>query len=100
MNRMANLYDIAYWIGLSASAPYWLIKSSARKKVLKALRERMGHIPKHETNAPAIWIHAVSLGEINATRALIEELHRSRSDLNFIVSTTTKTGFERGEQLY
>jgi 3-deoxy-D-manno-octulosonic-acid transferase len=95
-----NFYDLSYRLGLYASAPYWLVKPSARNKVLVALRQRMGQVPKRESNASAIWIHAVSLGEINATRALIEELQRSRSDLTFIVSTTTKTGYERGEQLY
>ncbi len=97
---MFNFYDIAYWLGLGASAPYWLIKASARRKVLGALRDRMGHVSPRQSTSPAIWIHAVSLGEMNATRALIDELQKSRPELTFIVSTTTTTGYERGEQLY
>lgn len=97
---MLNVYDIAYHLGLYASAPYWLLKSSARTKVLAALKQRMGRISARESDSPTIWIHAVSLGEINATRALIDELRRARSELAFVVSTTTKTGYERGEQLY
>lgn len=97
---MLNVYDIAYHLGLYISAPYWLLRSSARKKVLAALKQRMGRVARRESESPAIWIHAVSLGEINATRALIDELRRARSDLTFVVSTTTKTGYERGEQMY
>jgi 3-deoxy-D-manno-octulosonic-acid transferase len=97
---MLNVYDIAYHLGLYASAPYWLLKTSARKKVLGALNSRMGRVARRESDSPAIWIHAVSVGEMNATRALIDELRRARSDLAFVVSTTTKTGYERGEQLY
>jgi 3-deoxy-D-manno-octulosonic-acid transferase len=48
----------------------------------------------------AVMIHAVSLGEINATRALVKGLAEARADLRFIVSAGTETGFERGKQLY
>jgi 3-deoxy-D-manno-octulosonic-acid transferase len=97
---MINLYDIAYSVGLWGSSPYWLIKPSARRKVSRALKERMGHVQTRDSQTPAVWIHAVSLGEINATRALIDELRKARPDLHFIVSTTTQTGFDRGQQLY
>jgi 3-deoxy-D-manno-octulosonic-acid transferase len=45
-------------------------------------------------------IHAVSLGEINATRSLIDRLRQRRSGLQFIVSVSTETGFARGRELY
>ena len=45
-------------------------------------------------------IHAVSLGEINATRALVEMLRKNRPELQFVVSVTTETGFARGKELY
>src|SRR5205814_830631 len=37
---------------------------------------------------------------INATRALIDQLTATRPDLRFVVSATTRTGFERGRELY
>jgi 3-deoxy-D-manno-octulosonic-acid transferase len=40
------------------------------------------------------------LGEINATRALVDLLRRFEPGLQFIISTTTDTGYERGQQLY
>jgi 3-deoxy-D-manno-octulosonic-acid transferase len=45
-------------------------------------------------------VHAVSLGEINATRSLIDLLRVRRPGINFIVSVTTETGFARGQELY
>jgi 3-deoxy-D-manno-octulosonic-acid transferase len=95
-----NGYDIAWVIGLSLAAPYWLAKPSARAKVLKAFRERMGGgIPCRDA-APAVLIHAVSLGEINATRAMVNLLRESQPSLHFIITTTTGTGFERATELY
>ena len=126
---MINFYDIAYAVGLGLSAPYWLLKPSARRKVLKAFDQRMGqNLPpmpaaattpaptpaRENSDAPApdepppeaplrrpvIMIHAVSLGEMNATRALVQRLRDNRSDLRFVISATTDTGHERAHELY
>jgi 3-deoxy-D-manno-octulosonic-acid transferase len=45
-------------------------------------------------------IHAVSLGEINATRGLVQVLSARRPDAVFILSVTTETGYARGRELY
>ena len=97
---MPNIYDIAYWSGLIVASPYWLLKASARQKVLKAFAQRSGQVPKRESSAPAVMIHAVSLGEMNATRGLVERLRTLRPDLHFIISSTTDTGFVRAQELY
>src|ERR1700712_4678549 len=41
---MINHYDIAYSLGLGISAPVWLSLPKARRKVLTALRDRMGDV--------------------------------------------------------
>ena len=98
---MVNFYDIVWGAGVGIGTPYWLIKQSAREKVVKAFRQRMGRdIAAREGDAPCILIHAVSLGEMNATRALVANLQSSRPDLHIIVSTTTNTGYDRGLALY
>ena len=97
---MLNHYDIAYYLGLGASAPYWLARPAARRKVLTALAQRNGQVARREWANPAIMIHAVSLGEMNATRSLVALLQRERPDLNFVLSTTTDTGYERARELY
>jgi 3-deoxy-D-manno-octulosonic-acid transferase len=97
---MMNLYDIAYGLGVAVAAPYWAVKPTARRKVLTAFSQRMGHVSPRDGAGPAVLIHAVSLGEINATAALVKLLKQSRPDLHVIVSTTTQTGYDRGRQLY
>src|SRR5262245_27932147 len=97
---MINFYDIAYGLGVAVSAPYWVAKPSARRKVLGAFAQRMGDVAQRESDQPAIMIHAVSVGEINAARSLVDALTRELRDLHVIVSTTTQTGYERGKQLF
>ncbi|MGA2229324.1 MAG: 3-deoxy-D-manno-octulosonic acid transferase [Tepidisphaeraceae bacterium] len=97
-----NLYDIAYLLGGCLAAPAWLLRGASRKKVLGALKGRMGHIPPRTGSATGILIHAVSLGEMNATRELVRRLRLARNEgqLHFIITTTTDTGFARGQELY
>jgi len=95
-----NGYDLAYTLAFGLSAPVWLVSPRLRQKVLKALRERMGKASPHPPGHPAVMIHAVSLGEINATRAMVHSLGQTRPDLHFIISTTTDTGYARGRELY
>jgi len=99
---MPNAYDITWGLLLGIGAPVWLIAPKLRGKVLKALRERMGPLSgvTRDLSRPAVMIHAVSLGEINATRAMVAQLGRIRPDLQFIITTTTDTGFARGRELY
>jgi 3-deoxy-D-manno-octulosonic-acid transferase len=98
---MINFYDIVWGAGVGLAAPYWFLKPAAREKVRTAFRQRMGRdIPKREGDAPCIMIHAVSLGEMNATRALVQRLREMRPGTQFVISATTDTGHARGVELY
>jgi 3-deoxy-D-manno-octulosonic-acid transferase len=97
---MINHYDIAYGIGVGISSPFWLAHPATRHKVFRAFSQRMGRVPARDLSRPGIMVHAVSLGEINATRSLIEMLRSRRPGIDFIVSVTTETGFARGLELY
>ena len=63
-------------------------------------RQRFGGVPRFDPNCRRIWIHAVSLGEINSTPKLVETLRGRLPDVDIVLSTTTDTGFARGVQLY
>ena len=97
---MMNAYDIAYSFGIAIASPVWAIRSKSRHKVLSALGQRLGYVQPREGSNPAVLIHAVSLGEMNATRELVAQLQSQRPGLHVVISTTTATGYARGRQLY
>jgi 3-deoxy-D-manno-octulosonic-acid transferase len=97
---MVNHYDIAYGLGVGIASPFWLVKPSARRKVFRAFSQRMGRVAGRDLAKPAVMIHAVSLGEINATRQLVQSLRIAKPGMHFIVSVTTETGFGRAQELY
>jgi 3-deoxy-D-manno-octulosonic-acid transferase len=47
-----------------------------------------------------LWVHAVSVGEVNAAVPLVNALRRSRPDLRLLVTTITPTGSERVQALW
>src|SRR5688572_33398257 len=86
-----NLYDIGYGLGVGVTAPYWLIRPRARRKVFRAFKERMGRVAPPEGDNRGVLIHAASLGGRSATRPLVAILPRERSDRPFAITTTTAT---------
>ena len=49
---------------------------------------------------PLIWLHAVSVGETRATASLVARLRAAYPDYQILLTHTTPTGREAGEQLY
>lgn len=47
-----------------------------------------------------LWVHAVSVGEVNAAIPLVQALLRGRPDLRLLVTTITPTGSERVRALW
>jgi 3-deoxy-D-manno-octulosonic-acid transferase len=90
------LYSVALAAGMVVSLPYWIFQMMRHGKYRTGLAERLGRLPARlrlpETHEPAIWVHAVSVGEVLAVEGLIEELRRRSPRHRIFVSTTTDTG--------
>lgn len=63
-------------------------------------RERFGFFEAPKDIADSIWIHAVSVGEVNAAAPLIEALMRTYAGRPFVITTVTPTGSARVEKLF
>ncbi|MCK9615157.1 MAG: 3-deoxy-D-manno-octulosonic acid transferase [Candidatus Omnitrophica bacterium] len=80
------IYDIVFILGLSIYLPFYI----RRKKInLSALKQKIGLIEKtglgrHNT----IWIHVVSVGELNLIEKLTRRIHEL-FNYEIIITTTT-----------
>jgi 3-deoxy-D-manno-octulosonic-acid transferase len=97
---MVNFYDIAYYAGLGLAWPFWGTRQKSREKVQDAFRTRVGKIPSRVGNGRAVLIHAVSVGELNAARGLIEQFRAVHPDIHIIITTMTKAGDEQARKLF
>jgi 3-deoxy-D-manno-octulosonic-acid transferase len=92
---MYLIYSALLAAALLVSLPYWLLEWVRHGKYSAGLGERLGRVPRRlapQPNRPAIWIHAVSLGEVLAVSGLVEELRKRFPKHRVVISTTTDTG--------
>src|SRR5439155_422895 len=68
----------------------------------QALGARLGRLSDDEralaSGAPAVWLHAASVGELNAARPLLRRLRERFAERLCVVSTLTRTGLELARQ--
>jgi 3-deoxy-D-manno-octulosonic-acid transferase len=92
--RVYLLYSALLAVAFAVSAPFYLWKGRGTGRYLGTLGERMGggasRLPAPD--GPAIWIHAVSVGEALAARALVAPLKARLPGHRVFLSTTTVTG--------
>jgi 3-deoxy-D-manno-octulosonic-acid transferase len=57
-------------------------------------KERLGFLPPLNINSPVLWVHAVSVGEVEAATPVVENLLLENPQHQLIVTTVTPTGAE------
>src|SRR5690606_1393088 len=95
--------------GLYSAAPYLLVPVTVYHLLWRGFRqaeylERWGErYAAYRTPAlhdGCIWVHAVSVGEVNAAAPLVNALLELRPDLRLLVTTITPTGSARVRALW
>jgi len=95
---MRLIYSFLLAIASIALLPYFVYQAIFNRKYLSNFRQRLGLLPDTLNDEPgsglrpAIWIHAVSVGETLAAKPLIAGLRARFPQYSLIVSTTTATG--------
>lgn len=97
---MRYIIDFLYLLGIIAYSPKILYRRLAHGRYRGGWNERLGNIQRRSPERPCIWIHAVSVGEVNATRTLVEALRRRFPEHPVAISATTDTGLATAKTLY
>ena len=94
-----SVADIAYAAAAAVVGPAMLVRGR-RAKLAAAWRERDGDVLRRAGGGPGVLVHAVSVGEVNATRELVRQLREVRPDVGVVVSVTTDTGHARAAEVF
>jgi len=100
---MYALYSALLASFLLLTLPYWLLQMMRHGKYRAGLRQRFGAVPTAligRGGQPVIWVHAVSVGEIVASSAVIEALQQKFPSHRVLISTTTSTGQKLAAQRF
>jgi len=90
------LYNILFTVCFVLASPYYFVRMRRRGNWLPGFAERFGRydskLKQAITNRHILWIHAVSVGEVNVCTQLIRAIEPRLPNLKIVVSTTTTTG--------
>src|SRR5436190_21320486 len=93
---MRLIYNILFLFFFTLSAPFYFLKMWRRGNWREGFGQRFGRfsskVKQAMTNRHILWIHAVSVGEVNMATQLIAALEHRLPNLKIVVSTTTTTG--------
>lgn len=91
---MLLLYRLLLPIAFICALPWFAYQALRHRKYLGNFRQRLGRLPGElrSNGQPAIWLHAVSVGETLAALPLLKELRARFPQHRLVVSTTTDTG--------
>jgi 3-deoxy-D-manno-octulosonic-acid transferase len=93
---MRILYNILFIVFFVLSAPYYFWRMQRRGNWQAGFGQRLGRygskFKQAITNRHTLWMHAVSVGEVNVCTQLIRALEPRLPNLKIVVSTTTTTG--------
>ena len=92
-----------YTLLLRLLLPLALLRLLWRSLAAPAYRRRIGERLAREKTLPGpadVWVHAVSVGEVQAAAPIVRHLLERAPPLRVLVTTTTPTGAERVRQLF
>jgi 3-deoxy-D-manno-octulosonic-acid transferase len=91
---MAYLLNLAYLLLLAAAAPWLLYQRLRHGKYREGWGAKFyGRVPERTGNARCIWLHAVSVGEVNLLFPILERWEQLHPDWEIVITTTTQAGY-------
>lgn len=93
-----TLYSILWWPVALIAFVRLFIKSLKQPGYRHRIKERIGFWPTVPTGS--FWVHAVSVGEVIASKELIEQWLNKNPNMPVLITTMTPTGSDTVKQLF
>ena len=95
------LLNAAYLTLIFIASPWLLWSAIKHGKYREGFGQKIfGLVPKRTDDAPCIWLHAVSVGEVNLLSTTLNEIKNCHPDWQLVISTTTKAGYDLAQKKY
>ncbi len=98
---VAILADLVYLLLLTAAAPWLFWRAARRGRYRRGWAAKLlGQVPRVDSDRPLVWLHAVSVGEVNLLGPVLAELVRRRPLWQYVISTSTDAGYDLARTRY
>ena len=96
------LLNFVYLALVTVASPYLVWAAVTKGKYREGFAEKfLGRVPgRPERTSQHLWLHAVSVGEVNLLAPLIKALQQTYPGITFHITTTTKAGHELAKTKY
>ena len=101
------LYNALFAVAYTVMLPSFLLRMKRRGGYRARFSDRFGRYPPEIAEALSqgaafpqgwIWIHAVSVGEVQVAGQLMRAMRERNPDVRFVFSTTSSTGWKTAER--
>ena len=103
------LYNALFAVAYTVMLPSFLLRMKRRGGYRARFADRFGryppeiltalsHEPRTANHESRIWIHAVSVGEVQVAGQLMRAMRERNPDVRFVFSTTSSTGWKTAER--
>ena len=98
------VYNVLFAIAYTVMMPSFLLRMKRRGGYKARMGDRFGRYPEDvvralgQLNKGFIWIHAVSVGEVQVAGQLMRALRERDPKIRFVFSTTSSTGWKTAER--
>jgi 3-deoxy-D-manno-octulosonic-acid transferase len=93
--------NAAYLAVILLALPWLLYQRFRHGKYRDGFRAKFfGDVPKRRGEKPCLWLHAVSVGEVNLLEPILKRWEARHPDWDVVISTTTQTGFTLAQKKY
>jgi 3-deoxy-D-manno-octulosonic-acid transferase len=98
---MPLLLNVLYLLVLLCVSPWLLWRFWRHGRYREGWSNKLrglSRVPSSEK--PFVWLHSVSVGEVQVLRPIVEQLEKHRPDLQLAISASTDSGIELARKLY
>ena len=97
------LYNVLFAVAYVVMLPHFLLRMKRRGGYRSRMGDRFGRYPadvltRLQQMQGAVWIHAVSVGEVYVAGQMMRAMRARELGLRFVFSTTSSTGWREAEK--
>jgi 3-deoxy-D-manno-octulosonic-acid transferase len=98
---ISHLLNVLYLSVILLALPWLLYQRLRHGKYREGWEAKFwGRTPERRGDAPCVWFHAVSVGEVNLLEPLLTRWERLHPDWECVISTTTQAGYQLSLKKY
>ncbi|HEY2415679.1 MAG TPA: 3-deoxy-D-manno-octulosonic acid transferase [Pirellulaceae bacterium] len=98
---LGQALNVLYLGAIFLALPWLLYQRLRHGKYREGFRAKfLGDIPQRKGDKPCLWLHAVSVGEVNLLEPILKCWEHRNPDWDIVISTTTQTGCALAKKKY